>query len=47
LDGTSSDFANGFVLLPRRWVVERMLCLAEPQSPSGKDFEAAAESAVT
>ena len=33
-----SDAAQGFDLLPRRWVVERTLRLAQSQSPPGQGF---------
>ena len=42
-----SDLAKGFVLLPRRWVVERMLAWLNRNRGLAKDFEATTESAVT
>ena len=41
------DAANGFVLLPRRWVVERTLAWLNRNRRLAKDFEATVESAVT
>ena len=35
-----SDKAKGFVLLPRRWVVERTLRMAEPKPPARQGFRA-------
>ena len=35
-----SDTAKGFVLLPRRWVVERTFCMAQPEPPSRQGFRA-------
>ena len=42
-----SDAAQGFVLLPRRWVVERTLAWPNRNRRLAKDFEATVESAVT
>jgi transposase len=42
-----SDVAKGFVLLPRRWVVERTLAWLNRNRRLAKDFEATTESAVT
>jgi transposase len=42
-----SDAAKGFVLLPRRWVVERPFAWLNRNRRLAKDFEASAESAVT
>jgi transposase len=42
-----SDVAKGFVLLPRRWVVERTLAWLNRNRRLAKDFEATIESAVT
>jgi transposase len=42
-----SDVAKGFVLLPRRWVVERTLAWLNCNRRLAKDFEATVESAVT
>ena len=42
-----SDTAQGFVLLPRRWVVERTLAWLNRNRRLAKDFEATVESAVT
>ena len=42
-----SDVAKGFVLLPRRWVVERTLAWLNRNRRLAKDFEATVESAVT
>jgi transposase len=42
-----SDAAKGFVLLPRRWVVERTLAWLNRNRRLAKDFEATVESAVT
>ena len=42
-----SDFAKGFVLLPRRWVVERTLAWLNRNRRLAKDVEATIESAVT
>ena len=42
-----SDTAKGFVLLPRRWVVERTLAWLNRNRRLAKDFEATIESAVT
>ncbi len=41
------DAAKGFVLLPRRWVVERTLAWLNRNRRLAKDFEATVESAVT
>ena len=41
------DTAKGFVLLPRRWVVERTIAWLNRNRRLAKDFEATAESAVT
>jgi len=42
-----SDTAKGFVLLPRRWVVERTLAWLNRNRRLAKDFEATVESALT
>jgi transposase len=42
-----SDAAKGFVLLPRRWVVERTFAWLNRNRRLAKDFEATVESAVT
>ena len=42
-----SDTAKGFILLPRRWVVERTLAWLNRNRRLAKDFEATIESAVT
>jgi transposase len=42
-----SDAAKGFVLLPRRWVVERTFAWLNRNRRLAKDFEATIESAVT
>src|SRR3984957_12782535 len=42
-----SDVAKGFVLLPRRWVVERTLAWLNRNRRLAKDVEATIESAVT
>ena len=42
-----SDAARGFVVLPRRWVVERTLAWLNRNRRLGKDFEASIESAST
>ena len=42
-----SDATKGFVLLPRRWVVERTLAWLNRNRRLAKDFEATIESAVT
>ncbi|CAH2602591.1 transposase [Rhodovastum atsumiense] len=42
-----SDAAKGFVLLPRRWVVERTIAWLNRNRRLAKDFEATTESAVT
>ena len=41
------DAAKGFVLLPRRWVVERTLAWLNRNRRLAKDFEATIESATT
>jgi transposase len=41
------DAAKGFVLLPRRWVVERTFAWLNRNRRLAKDFEATIESAVT
>jgi len=42
-----SDAARGFVVLPRRWVVERTLAWLNRNRRLAKDFEATIESATT
>jgi transposase len=42
-----SDTAKGFVLLPRRWVVERTVAWLNRNRRLAKDFEATIESATT
>ena len=42
-----SDAAKGFVLLPRRWVVERTIAWLNRNRRLAKDVEASVESAVT
>ena len=42
-----SDAARGFVVLPRRWVVERTLAWLNRNRRLAKDFEASIESATT
>jgi putative transposase len=41
------DAAKGFVLLPRRWVVERTFAWLGRNRRLAKDFEATTESATT
>jgi transposase len=41
-----SDKAEGFELLPRRWVVERTIAWLNRNRRLAKDFEATIESAV-
>jgi transposase len=41
-----SDAATGFVLLPRRWVVERTFAWLNRNRRLAKDFEATLESAL-
>jgi transposase len=41
-----SDAASGFILLPRRWVVERTLAWLNRNRRLAKDFEIAAASAL-
>lgn len=41
-----SDTAKGFILLPRRWVVERTLAWINRNRRMAKDFEATMESAL-
>jgi transposase len=41
-----TDAANGFVLLPRRWVVERTIAWLNRNRRLAKDFEATIESAL-
>ena len=42
-----SDVAKGFIVLPRRWVVERTLAWLNRNRRLAKDFEASIESATT
>ena len=42
-----SDVARGFIVLPRRWVVERTLAWLNRNRRLAKDFEATIESATT
>jgi transposase len=42
-----SDAAQGFILLPRRWVVKRTLAWLNRNRRLAKDFEASVESAAT
>jgi transposase len=42
-----SDAAKGFVLLPRRWVVERTIAWLNRNRRLAKDFECTVESALT
>ena len=42
-----SDAAKGFILLPRRWVVERTFAWLNRNRRLAKDFEATIQSAVT
>ncbi len=42
-----SDTAKGFVMLPRRWVVERTLAWLNRNRRLAKDVEATIESSVT
>ena len=42
-----SDVARGFIVLPRRWVVERTLAWLNRNRRLAKDFEASIESATT
>ena len=42
-----SEFAKGFTLLPRRWVVERTIARLNRNRRLAKDFEATIESANT
>jgi transposase len=47
LEDLGTDLAKGFVLLPRRWVVERTLAWLNRNRRLAKNFEATTESAVT
>jgi len=46
-DRQTVGYCQGFVLLPRRWVVERTLAWLNRNRRLAKDFEATVESAVT
>ncbi len=45
--GKRSDLAAGFVVLPRRWVVERTFAWLNRNRRLAKDFEATLESALS
>ena len=47
LSPSVADAAKGFVLLPRRWVVERTFARLNRNRRLAKDFKATIESAVT